>query len=178
MARSEELGHQALEVSLLEAADGKFDIAEKRDLTVSKVQEFENRSDVWRGIAGVEDLLAVVFEDCSFLIFDIRSGDRLKAVEKMPFRVDHEVEQVDYLAAAIKGGEFLIFLAVRRLSNDSYVPVLLSLDDRLEYQLRARVATPMDRTNRIFSAEISSALSANLLTVDLYEDSRLTVTSF
>ena len=47
-----------------------FDLSFKNGVEVARACELENTGDAWRYLGNSEDLLVVVFADCSVAIFD------------------------------------------------------------------------------------------------------------
>ena len=104
---------------------------------VTHVCELKNESDAWRTLGNAEDLICVVFEDCSVKIFDIATGDLLKVIDQFPLPFTKEfLNQCEVLDAAVCGDQLVVLTMLGQgLSFNG--PVLLYLDDRLEYCIRA-----------------------------------------
>ena len=106
-------------------------------MEVTHVCELKNESDAWRILGNAEDLICVLFTDCSVKIYDITTGDLLKTLNQLPLPFTAEsLTQCDLLDAAICGDQLVVFAMVGQGHSFSG-PVLLYLDDRLEYCLRA-----------------------------------------
>jgi len=129
-----------------------FELANGRDFDVFEVLELENESDVWRQSGQPPDLLCAVFDNCCIEIFDRTTGDLLKIVKGLPPQYS-KIQSRRLLSVAVRGDQLVVLVELR--SQTFHGPLLLYLDEKLEYGVRAQINMPQGQPGLILAASFT-----------------------
>ena len=134
---------------------------------VAQVCELDNESEFWRHLGNSPFLLCVLLADTSLVVYDRETAgvlQRLDGLADLPEPLNRDVAQNNCIEAAICGDQLIVLASVQTRGFKG--PVLLYLNERLRYCLRAYSGLPKEQLGEICAATISNRETVDMVTRD------------
>lgn len=133
-------------------------------VNVTRVCELENTNEALQRSGYSMDLVCVIFADCTIKVFDTVNGELIRDLNQLPAPFyQNNLSQCEVIEAAVRGDQ-LVVVAELALGQSFRGPVLLYLDERLEYSVRAQLHMPRERTGILCSASICDQETIDIVT--------------
>ena len=143
-----------------------FDLGEDNgSASVTQMFELENQNEALQRSGYSDDLVCVIFADCTIKVYDTVNGELVRDLNELPAPFYHNnLTQCEVMEAAVKGDQ-LVIIAELALSGQNFRgPVLLYLDERLEYCIRAQLHMPQESVGALCTASIYDQETVDIVT--------------